>query len=96
MAFGLTETHSHRYPIRLRNWATYTLRSLIIQEEHRMYKINLESDSKVTPSFQKFFTKFNYLAIQELREKKLIYDFQGLSEKFEKIVTVNKAVAGQW
>ena len=93
MAFGLSETNKDRYAIRLRNWATYTLRHLIALEERKTYKINIESKVKATPSFEKFFAKLNYYAAQELREKKLIYDFQGLSEKFENIVTVNEAVA---
>ena len=93
MAFGLSETNNNRYAIRLRNWVTYTLRHLITLEERKTYKINLESEVKVTPSFEKFFAKLNFYAVQELREKKMIYDFQGLSDKFRDIVTTSGAVA---
>ena len=93
MAFGLKESKQERYPVILRNWVTFTLRRLILLEERRMYKINQESEVKVTPSHEKFFAKFNFEAVQELRYKKLLYDFQGLSVKFKEIVTVNNAIA---
>ena len=42
---------------------------------------------------EKFFNKFNFLAHEELRIKKLQYDHQNQSAKFEKIATINKAIA---
>ena len=48
----------------------------------------------------KFFKHFNDVAQQELKVKSSHYDCQGLSVKFEKIVTVKDAVAkissGDW
>ena len=93
MAFGLKETKKEKYPVILRNWITFTLRHLIMLEERKRYKINLNSDAKVTPAYEKFFAKFNFEAKQELKDKKLLYDFQGLSEKFKDIATVNNAIA---
>ena len=96
MAIGIEESKREkreRYPVILRNWITFTLRRLIMLEEHKMYKMNLDSDVKMTPSHEKFFAKFNFEAVQELKHKKLLYDFQGLSEKFKEIVTVNNAIA---
>ena len=55
--------------------------------------MNEESDSKLLPSFEKFFANFNYKATQELKLKERLYDFQGLQEKFKNIVTVGNAVA---
>ena len=92
-AFGLRETKHGTYPVILRNWITFTLRHLIMLEERKTYKINLDSDAKVTPSYEKFFAKFNFEAKRELKDKKLLYDFQGLSEKFKDIATVNNAIA---
>ena len=94
MAFGLHTTNKHdRYPIILRNWLTFTLRHSILLEEHKAFKINESSDSNFLPSYEKFFASFNYRATQELKTKELLYDFQGLKEKFRKIVTVGNAVA---
>ena len=58
-----------------------------------MYKINVTSNSKITPSYEKFFANFNYKATQELKLKKLQYDFQGLGDKYKDIVTTGGAVA---
>ena len=94
MAFGLHTTNKHdRYPIILRNWLTFSLRHSILLEEHKAFKINESSDSNFLPSYEKFFASFNYRATQELKTKELLYDFQGLKEKFRKIVTVGNAVA---
>ena len=94
MAFGLqTSNKEYRYPIILRNWFTFKLRYFILLEEHKAYRMNEGSDSKLLPSFEKFFANFNYKATQELKLKERLYDFQGLQEKFKNIVTVGNAVA---
>ena len=93
MAFGLEEVERYRNSTILRNWITFTLRRMISQQEYICYKINQESKVMRAPACEKFFTKFNFHAKQELMEKKLRYDFQGLSDKFEKIVTVNHVIA---
>ena len=58
-------------------------------EERRAYHMN----NYISYSVQKFFLKFNHNTQEELKTKKLQYDFQNLSRKFENIVTVNNAVA---
>lgn len=94
MAFGLCARNKQdEYPIALRNWITFSLRHLITLEERKMYKINTESDVVVKPSMEKFFAKFNFFSSSELKLKKLLYDFQGLPDKFEKIVTAGGAIA---
>ena len=69
------------------------MRHLITLEERRVHNINVRSQSPCTPSVEKFFAKFNYTAQQELRIKEMQYAFRGLSLKFEKIVTINGAIA---
>ena len=93
MAFGLEEVERDRNAIILRNWVTFTLRRMISQQEYICYKINENSGIQRAPAVEKFFSKFNFHAKQELVEKKLRYDFQGLPDKFEKIVTVNDVIA---
>ena len=73
----------------LRNWITFSLRHLIMQEERRAYHIK---DFHLQ-SVDRFFCKFNYATQEEFRIKKLQYDFRGLSQKFEKITTINKVIA---
>ena len=58
-------------------------------EERRAYHAN----KNISGTIQKFFPKYNSNTQQELKIKKMQYDFQGLSSKFEKIVTVNNAIA---
>ena len=72
----------------LRNWITFSLRQLIIQEERKAYHI---TDYHLQ-SVERFFCKYNYATQEEIRIKKLQYDFRGLSHKFEKIVTINNAI----
>lgn len=94
MAFGLQESRRNRlYGVIIRNWITFSLRNSILLEERKMYKINSASETFVRPSYGKFFANFNYRALQELRLKKLQYDFLGLSDKFRKTVTVGNALA---
>jgi hypothetical protein len=73
----------------LRNWVTFSLRHLIMQEERKAYYIQ----SYHKHSVEKFFSKFNYATREEIQIKKLQYDFRGLSQKFEKIVTTNNVIA---
>ena len=42
---------------------------------------------------ENFFNKFNFLAQEELKIKKLQYDHRNLSARFEKIATINNAIA---
>ena len=86
-AFGLqTRTKKEKHKITLRNWLTFTLRYQIMQEERKAYH------TKTTPSIEKFFLKFNYYVHQELDTKKILYDRQGLSTKFEKRSTINNVL----
>ena len=73
----------------LRNWVTFFLRHLIMLEEREAYHV----PNYHHRSMERFFTKFNIKANEELKIKKLQYDHRNLTEKFEKIVTVNKAIA---
>ena len=78
-------------PYILRNWITFTLRHQIMLEERKAYNTcNYRTDS-----YRKFFNKFNYITKEELKRKKLIYDQHGLANKFEKIVTIGKAIASK-
>ena len=42
---------------------------------------------------ENIFNKFNFLAQEELKIKKLQYDHRRLPAKFEKIATINNAIA---
>ena len=42
---------------------------------------------------ENFFNKLNFLAQEELKIRKLQYEHQNLSAKFEKIATINNAIA---
>jgi exonuclease III len=89
-AFGLQPRNiKEKYPTILRNWITFSLRHLIMSEERKAYKAQNYSST----SFQKFFSKFNYATRDELKTKKLLYDFRGLPGKFEQIVTTGNAIA---
>ena len=88
MAFGLQAANDkEKYQTTLRNWLTFSLRYLIMQEERSAFHAG-----KV-PSIERFFVKYNTYVKNELKIKKLQYDFQGLPSKFEKIVTINNIVA---
>ena len=58
-----------------------------------MYKANLESTSRIFPSFEKFFATYNHNALQELLAKMMLYDSQGLTEKYKDIVTSKNVIA---
>ena len=73
----------------LRNWVTFSLRHLIMEEERRAYHI----PHYHLHSVEKFFTKFNHKTHEELRIKNLQYAHRGLSAKFKEIVTINAVVA---
>ena len=89
-AFGLQpRTKKETQATILRNWITFSLRHLIMQEERKAYYIQNYHKRSV----ESFFSKFNYATKEEIQTKKLQYDFRGLSKKFEKIVTTNNAVA---
>ena len=89
-AFGIQPANKKEIkPTILRNWITFSLRHYIMLEERMAYHIN----NYTSVSVQKFFLKYNHNAQQELNTKKMQYDFQGLSSKFEKIVTINNAIA---
>ena len=60
-----------------------------MMEERKAYHMK----TYTTSSIEKFFVKFNYNTQEELKSKRLLYDFQGLSKKFEEIVTINNVVA---
>ena len=91
-AFGIQPTNVEMInPTILRNWITFTLRRNILLEERRAYKKKTFSLSSA--SLQRFFAKFNHDTQEELKTKKLLFDIQGLANKFEKIVTIGNAVA---
>ena len=73
----------------LRNWVTFFLRHLIMLEERKAFKIK----DYHLQSMEKFFRKFNFKAQEELKLKKLQYDYRNLTEKFKNIVMINNAVA---
>ena len=58
-------------------------------EERRAFKMS----TPPTNAMQKYFVKFNYYLQEEMKLKKILYDFQDLSHKFENIATVNNAIA---
>ena len=92
-AFGLQPNNAKiRNPTILRNWITFTLRRQILVEERRAYK-KKNSSYLSSQSLQRFFSKFNQDAQEELKTKKLLYDIQGLANKFEKLVTIGDAIA---
>ena len=89
-AFGIQAVNDkEKQPSILRNWITFSLRHYIMLEERKAYHINNYTSLNV----QNFFLKFNHNTQEELKAKKLQYDFQDLSKKIEKIVTVNNAIA---
>ena len=73
----------------IRNWVTFTIRHLIMQEEREAFHIK----NYHLRSVQKFFLKVNHKTQEELKIKKSQFEFRGLSHKFEKIATINNAVA---
>ena len=88
-AFGIQPlNHRDKQPTVLRNWITFSLRHNIMLEERRAYHI----ENYYSSCIEKFFVKFNHNTQEELKTKKLQYDFQNLSSQFEKIVTVNNAI----
>ena len=93
MAFGVQPRSKHnkeqRAATTLRNWITFTMRHLIMLEERKAFKAN----TPLTNAMQKYFVKFNYYLQEEMRLKKLLYDFRDLSHKFKNIATVNNAIA---
>ena len=58
-------------------------------EERKAFKIK----DYHLQSMEKFFRMFNFKAQEELKIKKLQYDYRNLSEKFKNIVTINNAIA---
>ena len=73
----------------LRNWITFFLRHMIILEEREAYYIN----NYHLRSMEKFFIKFNFKAQEELKIKKLQFQHRNLTAKFEKIISINNAIA---
>ena len=89
-AFGLQPRNKkERKATLLRNWVTFSLRHLIMEEERRAYHI----PDYHLHSVEKFFAKFNHKTQEDLICKKLQYDHRQLSTKFKEIVTTNRVVA---
>ena len=87
-ALGLQPSNKkEEIPLILRNWITFSVRHYILQEERKAYR------RKSPPVAPHFFNYFNIKIQEELNMKKLLYDFQGLQSKFEKIVTTNNAIS---
>ena len=87
-AFGLQPSNKEEVkPLILRNWITFNLRHHVLLEERRAYH------AKTPPSVQHSFTRFNIRTLEELKMKKLNYDFRNLASKFQAIVTINNVVA---
>ena len=72
----------------LRNWITFLLRHLIMEEERRAYHIPGYHKQSVETSFRRFNQKMH----EEIQIKKLQYDYRDLSHKFKEIVTINNAI----
>ena len=91
-AFGLQpKTKKKKNATILRNWITFSLRHLIMEEERKAFHI----PNYHLCSMEKFFLKFNLRTQEELRIKKLQYDHRNLPDKFQEIVTINKAIASK-
>ena len=89
-AFGLQpRTKKTENATILRNWITFTLRHQIMEEERRAFHI----PNYHLRSMEKFFAKFNFMTQDELKIKKLQYEYRNLSGKFQEIATVNRAIA---
>ena len=87
-AFGIYPINKKlRYAATLRNWLTFFLRHMIMQEEKVAYH------SGTPPRAPSFFLKFNERVKEALHLKSIQYRSRGLSKKFEDIVTVNEAVS---
>ena len=92
-AFGLQlgneKNDKRNTAVTLRNWITFTMRHFIMVEERKAFK------TKCPPvkAMQKYFIRFNYYLKDELKTKKLVYNYRNMSHKFEKIATVNNAIA---
>ena len=87
-AFGLQPTNNkEENPLILRNWITYNVRHFLLLEERIAYH------KKSLPIVKNFFNKFNLRTQDELRTKKILFDLQELSTKFEEIITINNAVS---
>ena len=88
-AFGLNPSNTNQIgQSTLRNFLTFSLRHEIMQEERKAY--HKQNYSKVSEQY--FFQKFNQNMKETLRLKKMQYDFQGLSKKFQQITTINNVV----
>ena len=58
-------------------------------EERKAFKIK----DYHLQSMEKFFRKFNFKTQEELKIKKLQYDYRKLPQKFKNIATINNAIA---
>ena len=91
-AFGLQlRNKKERNAIILRNWITFTLRHMIMEEERRAFHI----PRYYKQSVETFFAKYNKKTQDELKMKKMQYDYRQLSIKFKEIVTTNTVVASE-
>ena len=89
VVFGLQpRTREEEKAATLRNWISFNLRDLIMQEERKAWKYD-----KYTPEHEtKFIQKFNNLIQNELTEKHHSYKHRGLVQKFQSIVSVNSVI----
>ena len=79
--FGLqARTRAEENATILRNWITFNLRHLIMQEERKAYYIEIYTISHQ----QKFIQHFNKSMQTELTEKQLLYKFRGLGKKIRR------------
>ena len=85
-AFGLhPRSKSELNATILRNWTTFSLRTLIMQEERRAFYIG-----KYTQLHKdRFIQKFNTSMQAELHDKHVQYIFRGLENKFDAIISAN-------
>ncbi len=88
-AFGLQpRTRREEDATILRNWVTFSLRHMIMEEERRAYYLPGYSSLRLDA----FAKRFNFRMRRELMVKRHQYGFRGLQEKFDRIATFGGAV----
>ena len=89
VVFGLqARTRDEENAATLRNWISFNLRYLIMQEERKACKY----DKYTTEHEKKFVDKYNNFMQNELTEKHHSYKHRGLEHKFQSIISENNVI----
>ena len=89
VVFGLqARTREEEKAAILRNWVSFNLRHLIMQEERKAWKY----EKYTAEHGNNFVQKFNNLMQNELTEKHHSYKHRGLEHKFQSIISVNNVI----